>query len=224
MTTSSPAQLDFWSRVDDYLVAQIVRPDVALEAASADSSAAGLPPIAVSPCLGKWLQILTRAGKARRVLEIGTLGGYSTIWMARALPADGQLVSLESDPKHADVARRNIERAGVADRVEIRIGMALDLLPRLSGTFDLIFIDADKPNIPDYFTWSLKLSKIGTLIVVDNVIRDGAVIDPESSDASVQGVRRFNEMVAEQPRVTATALQVVGSKGYDGFALVQVIA
>lgn len=213
-----------WSDVDRYLVDCLVQPGPDLDGASAASDEAGLPSIAVSACMGQWLQILTRACRARRALEIGTLGGYSTIWIARALPADGQVITLENEAKHAEVARRNFERAGVADRVEIRIGRALDLMPQLTGAFDFIFIDADKPTIPEYFQWSLRLSRVGTLIVVDNVVRDGAVIDAMSRDASVQGVRRFNDMVAAESRVSATALQVVGSKGYDGFALIQVIA
>lgn len=228
--THDPAQSktdssrDLWSHVDDYLVDRLVQPDEALVAALADSAAAGLPAIAVSPCLGKWLHILTSAVRARRVLEIGTLGGYSTIWMARALPPDGQLISLELDAQHAAVARKNLERAGVADRVEIQVGAALDLLPKLAGDFDIVFIDADKARIPQYFEWSLRLAHIGTLIIVDNVIRDGAVIDGDSRDENVHGVRRFIDMAAHEPRVTATALQTVGGKGYDGFALLQVIA
>lgn len=216
--------LELWSQVDAYLVDQLVRPSPDLTSAQADSDAAGLPAIAVSPNLGQFLHILARACRARRILEIGTLAGYSTIWLARSLPPDGRLITLEFEPRHAAIARMNIARAGVGDRVEIRIGAALDLLPRLSGNFDFIFIDADKARIPEYFEWSLRLAQPGTLIVVDNVIRDGAVIDGTSADENVQGVRRFNERVAAEPRVIATALQTVGCKGYDGFALLQVIA
>ena len=187
------------------------------------SSEAGLPPISVSPTQGKLLNLLARVRGARAILEIGTLGGYSAIWMARALPADGRLVTLEVDPKHADVARASIARAGLAERVEVRLGPALDTLQRLgaenAGPFDLIFIDADKPTLPEYFRWALRLSRPGTLIAIDNVVRDGAVIDSGSLDASVQGVRRLNELMASEPRVSATAIQTVGAKGYDGFAL-----
>jgi len=163
---------------------------------------------------------------ARNILELGTLGGYSTIWLARALPPGGQLVTLEASPKHAEVARANIASAGLADRVEIRVGSALDTLPRLAAEgrapFDLIFIDADKENNPPYFTWALKLSRPGTVIVVDNVVRDGAVADPANTDPAIQGIRRFHEMLAAEPRATATAIQTVGSKGYDGFTLILV--
>jgi predicted O-methyltransferase YrrM len=159
-------------------------------------------------------------------LEIGTLGGYSTIWLARALPAGGRLITLEYNPKHAEVAYTNIERVGLADRVEIRVGQAVDTLAEIAaegrGPFDLIFIDADKPSNPDYLAHALALSRPGTLIIADNVVRDGAVIDADSADASVQGIRRFNELVAAEPRLSATAIQTVGSKGYDGFALIRV--
>jgi predicted O-methyltransferase YrrM len=212
-----------WTDVDDYLATQIIRPDGVLTATLAASAAAGMPPIAVSPNLGKLLHLLARAMQARLILEIGTLGGYSTIWMARAAPPGGRVVTLEVDPHHAEVARANFARAAVADRIDLRLGAALDTLPQLAaeraGPFDLIFIDADKPNIPAYFTWALKLARPGGAIIVDNVIRDGAVIDAASADASVQGVRRFNEMLAAEPRVSATTIQTVGCKGYDGFTL-----
>src|SRR5262245_36646236 len=199
---------DLWTKVDDYLAAQVIRSDEALHAALEVSAAAGMPPIAVSPNLGKMLHLLARSMRARLVLEIGTLGGYSTIWLARALPPGGRVVTLEVDPKHAEVAGDNFVRAAVADRIDLRLGAALETLPQLAaeraGPFDLIFIDADKPNIPAYFDWALKLARPGSAIIVDNVIRDGAVIDAASPDASVQGVRRFNEMLAVEPRVSAT--------------------
>jgi predicted O-methyltransferase YrrM len=217
-----------WAAVDRYLTDLLVRPDAALEAALQDSAAAGLPSINVSPTLGKFLYLLARVQGARTILEIGTLGGYSTIWLARALPADGRLVTLEAEPKHAEVAHANLARAGLADVVEVRLGPALETLPQLAaegrGPFDLIFIDADKPAYPDYLAWSLRLSRKGSLIVADNVVRNGAVIDPASDDPLVQGVRRFNELLAAEPRVSATALQTVGGKGYDGFALALVTA
>jgi predicted O-methyltransferase YrrM len=222
MTTNK----ELWTEVDRYLAETIIQPDEAVSAALTESLAAGLPEIAVSPNLGKFLHLLARMMGAKRILEIGTLGGYSTIWLARALPLDGRLVSLEIDPKHAAVAKENIDRAGVADRVEIILGPAAESLATLHaagrGPFDLFFIDADKPNIPDYFQWSLKLSRPGSVIVVDNVIRDGAVIEGNSPDESVQGVRRFHELVAKERRVNATTLQTVGAKGYDGFTLVVV--
>jgi predicted O-methyltransferase YrrM len=217
-----------WAAVDRYLAGLFVPPDPALEAALADSAAAGLPPINVTPNLGKLLQLLARAQGARAILEIGTLGGYSTIWLGRALPAGGRLITLEADPRHADIARSNLARAGLADVVELRLGPALETLPQLAaegrGPFDLIFIDADKPSYPDYLAWSLRLSRRGTLIIADNVVRKGAVIDPTTRDPLVQGVRRFNELLAAEPRVSATAIQTVGGKGYDGFAIALVTA
>ncbi|KWX00485.1 O-methyltransferase [Carbonactinospora thermoautotrophica] len=212
-----------WTAVDRYITDLLVPSDPALDATLQASAAAGLPPINVSPAQGKLLHLLARAQGARTILEIGTLGGYSTIWLARALPADGRLITLEADPKHAEVARANIARAGLADVVEVRLGRALDTLPRLAaeghGPFDLIFIDADKPSNPDYFAWALKLSHPGSLIITDNVVRDGAVIDADSDDPRVQGTRRFFELLAAEPRVSATAIQTVGDKGYDGFAI-----
>lgn len=215
---------DTWTAVDDYLTRCLVQPDAALDAVLTESAAAGLPAIAVSPPLGKWLHLLARIQNARRILEIGTLAGYSAIWMARALPPDGRLITLESESAHAEHARANLVRANVADRVEIRVGLALDLLPQIDGPFDLIFIDADKASIPDYFRHSMRLSRPGSVIVVDNVIREGAVIDEASHDESVIGVRRFHELVANEPRVSATAMQTVGVKGYDGFTLVVVLS
>jgi predicted O-methyltransferase YrrM len=210
---------DQWSAVDKYFSDLLVPQDDALQSALRDSAAAGLPSINVSPNQGKFLQLLAKLQGAKSILEIGTLGGYSTIWLARALPLTGRLVTLEASPKHADVARANIARAGLSCIVDLRLGKALDTLHTLVGPFDFIFIDADKQNIPDYFTWSLKLSRPGGVIVVDNVVRKGAVIDANSPDADVQGVRKFNLMLATEKRVSATALQTVGSKGYDGFAI-----
>ncbi|MCW5317166.1 methyltransferase [Nostoc sp. KVJ3] len=212
-----------WTAVDSYFTDLLVPPDPALEAALQTSAAAGLPPHNVSPNQGKLLLLLAQIQGARTILEIGTLGGYSTIWLARALPSDGRLITLEADPKHAAVARANIAHAGLADIVDLRLGQALSTLPQIAAEanspFDLIFIDADKPNNPDYFRWALKLSRRGSLIIADNVVRNGAVVDATSSDPSVQGVRRFNELLASEPRVSATAIQTVGSKGYDGFAI-----
>lgn len=215
-----------WTQVDRYITDLLVPADPALDHALAASQAAGLPAINVAPNQGKLLQLFARIRGARSILEIGTLGGYSSIWLARALPAGGRLITLEYDPKHAEVARGNIANAGLASSVEVRTGKALDTLPQLEKEgrepFDLVFIDADKENIPAYFTWALRLTKPGSLIVVDNVVRKGAVIDAESKDVNIQGVRRFNELVSREPRVSATAVQTVGSKGYDGFALLLV--
>jgi len=214
---------DQWKAVDNYLAGLLVAPDTALDAALEASTTAGLPPINVSPTHGKLLHLLATMQGARLILEIGTLGAYSTIWLARALPADGRLITLEADSKHADVARANIVRAGLEGIVELRLGKALDTLPQIAaeknGPFDLIFIDADKQNIPRYFDWALRLSRSGTLIVVDNVVRGGAVVDAATEDTNVQGVRQFLDIVAREPRVSATAIQTVGLKGYDGFAL-----
>ena len=214
---------ELWTAVDRYLGDLLVSADPALEAALAASAAAGLPAINVSPVQGKLLHLLARAIGARNVLEIGTLGGYSTIWLARALPDGGRVISLEADAKHAEVARANIARAGLDNKVEVRLGMALDLLPGLAAEvrepFDFVFIDADKPNNAAYFDWALKLSRPGSIIVVDNVVRDGDVIDAASDSPTVQGVRRFLERLAAEPRVSATAIQTVGTKGYDGFAI-----
>jgi predicted O-methyltransferase YrrM len=219
---------DQWSAVDRYIADTLLSADAALDAALQASSAAGLPPINVAPNQGKLLMLLARMGGARAILEIGTLGGYSTIWLAKALPAEGRLITLEVEPKHAEVAQANIARAGFAHIVELRLGQALDTLPQLAaqghGPFDLTFIDADKPNIPDYFMWALKLSRPGSVIIVDNVIRNGAVADGASSDPAVQGVRRLNEMLAAEPRVAATTIQTVGVKGYDGFTIALVTA
>jgi predicted O-methyltransferase YrrM len=212
-----------WSEVDAYFVDKIVGSDFALEAALAANAAAGLPAYDVSPPQGKMLSLLARMARARKVLEIGTLGGYSTIWLGRALPADGFVVTLEAVAKHADVARENIKRAGLSGRVRLRVGAALDTLPRLEeeglGPFDMIFIDADKPHNPEYFAWALRLARPGTIIVCDNVVREGAVTDRANADPSVQGIRRMFDMIAKETRVSATAIQTVGAKGWDGFVV-----
>jgi predicted O-methyltransferase YrrM len=215
-----------WEQVDRYLDGLFAPADEALEAALAASAAAGLPSIQVSATQGKLLQLLVRAVQAQRVLEIGTLGGYSTIWMARGLPPEGRLVTLEVDEAHAAVARANVAHAGVGAQVDVRLGPALETLPGLAGggpPFDFVFIDADKPNIPEYFDWAVRLSRPGALIVVDNVVRDGAVADAASADRAVQGVRRFNAAAAADPRVSVTTIQTVGGKGYDGFAMALVV-
>ena len=215
-----------WSAVDQYLGGLFVPPDPALDAALAASEAAGLPAINVAPTQGKLLMLLARLQGARKILDIGTLGGYSSIWLARALPPGGKLITLEAVQKHAELARANIARAGLADRVDVRLGQALATLPLLvsEAPFDLVFIDADKPGNPDYLQWALKLTRPGSLIVLDNVVREGRVIDAKSGDASIQGVRRANEMLAKEPRLLSTAVQTVGVKGYDGFAIALVIA
>ncbi|MGW5342036.1 class I SAM-dependent methyltransferase [Streptomyces sp. HUAS TT3] len=210
-----------WTAVDAYFEGLLVREDEALVGAVADSTAAGLPGHQVAPNQGKLLNLLARIHGARRILEIGTLGGYSTIWLARALPAGGELVTLEVDEARAGVAAANIARAGLGEVVDVRSGPALELLPGLLGSapFDLVFIDADKPSNPAYLEWAVRLTRPGSIIIGDNVVRDGAVVDADSADPRVQGVRRFTELIAEHPRLTATALQTVGSKGYDGLVL-----
>jgi predicted O-methyltransferase YrrM len=211
-----------WIAADLYLHGLFTPEDAALTHATASSASAGLPSIAVTPSQGKWLHLQARAIGAKRILELGALGGYSTIWLARALRAGGVVVSLELEPKHAEVAQRNIHHAGLSDRVQIRVGPALESLAGLvaegATPFDLIFIDADKPSYPDYLTWALKLSRPGTVIIADNVVRSGKVADDTCTDANVQGARRFNAMLAAEPRVGATVLQTVGEKGHDGFA------
>jgi predicted O-methyltransferase YrrM len=215
-----------WVDVDRYFNGLFMPPDPALDAALAASAAAGLPSINVAPNQGRLLWLIARAMGAQRILEIGTLGGYSTIWLARALQPGGRLVTLEANPRHAEVAEKNIANAGLAAVVDIRIGRALDTLPALAaegaGPFDFTFIDADKPGTADYFAAALRLSRPGSVIVADNVVRNGAVADAASTDASVLGIRRFNEAVAAEPRVAATTLQTVGEKGYDGLAFVLV--
>ena len=217
-----------WTAVDQYLTETLIANDPILESAQAANAAANLPPIDVTPAQGKFLHLLALLQGASRILEIGTLGGYSTIWLARALPPDGHLITMEFDPKHAAVAKSNITNAGLSNLVEIRIGAALDSLAQLAtespAPFDLIFIDADKDNYPNYLPWALKFSRPGTLILADNVVRDGAILDPNHPDPRVQGTRDFLNLVAAEPRLSATALQTVGSKGYDGFAMAVVLS
>jgi predicted O-methyltransferase YrrM len=222
-TIMSQAQ---WTAIDAYFNGILTPADPVLDAALQASDAAGLPPIAVAANQGKLLMLLAQTVGARRILEVGTLGGYSTLWLARALPKDGRLISLELDPKHAATARANIDRAGLSDVVEVRVGRGIDSLPKLAedgaGPFDLVFIDADKPSNPDYFQWALKLTRPGSLIIVDNVVRRGAVTDGASRDPNVIGVRRLIEMIANEPRVDATAIQTVGDKGHDGLLIARV--
>ena len=208
-----------WDAVDAYIGEKAVHEDEALRLAAQDSEAAGLPSIAVTPAHGKMLHLFAKMVGARRILEIGTLGGYSAIWLARALPPDGKLVTLEMEPKHAEVAGRNIARAGVADRVEIVLGPAIESLPKLDGPFDLVFIDADKQSTADYFAHAVRLSRPGSVIVVDNVVRKGEVASATSDNEMVLGIRRFNDSLPGYPNVTATTVQTVGAKGYDGFTL-----
>ncbi|MGW1884194.1 O-methyltransferase [Streptomyces sp. NPDC001970] len=218
---------DQWNAVDDYFIEHLAPGDDALDAAVAASDAAGLPQIAVAANQGKLLHLLALTQGARSILEIGTLGAYSTIWLGRALPADGRLVSLEYSPAHAEVARANLARAGLDKTVEVRVGAALDSLEQLeaegAGPFDFFFIDADKVNNPNYVEWAVKLSRPGSLIVVDNVVREGAVADASSDDQAVRATRRMVELVGQHPRLTATAVQTVGARGYDGFLLARVL-
>ncbi len=212
-----------WSAVDAYFTGAIVKQDGALQSALAANAAAGLPQIDVSPPHGKLLHLLARMAGARKALEIGALGGYSAIWIARALPPDGRLVTLEADENHAKIARENIARAGLSGKVDIRVGPALDTLPKLEaqglGPFDFVFIDADKSNNANYLSWALRLSRPGTAILVDNVVRDGRIADASSTEPDVAGTRRMFEMMAREPRLAAKAIQTVGDKGWDGFAL-----
>lgn len=215
-----------WTKVDDYINDQLVPADPALNAARKAAAAAGLPDIAVTPSQGKLLHLLARSIKARNILEIGTLGAYSTIWLARALPANGKVITLEFSPKHAQVARKNIARAGLSKKVDLREGAALETLPKLAAErrrFDFFFIDADKENNANYFQWALKLARPGSLIFVDNVIRDGKVANARSKDPMIQGVRRLNDLLKKEKRVVATTIQTVGAKGYDGFTLALVL-
>jgi predicted O-methyltransferase YrrM len=218
-----PADQQTWTAVDEYVSERLSPHDEALEQAIAGAVGAGLPAIQVSPPQGKLLALLARSIGARTVLEFGTLGGYSTIWLGRALPDGGRVITLEAEPSYAEVARANLERAGLAEKVEVRVGAALQSLPGLedegAGPFDLVFIDADKANTPAYFAWSLERTRPGGLIVADNVIRGGALIDDSDEDPAIVAQRRFHEMLAAEPRVEATTIQTVGAKGYDGFAL-----
>ena len=211
-----------WAKVDAYIEERLLGDDAVQAETLRQNAADGLRPIDVSPAQGKFLHLIARMIGARRILEVGTLGGYSTIWLARALPADGRLITLEYEPRHAETARKNITRAGFADRVEVRVGAAADTLPELAaegaGPFDLVFIDADKPNNPVYLDWAVKLSRPGTVIILDNVVRDGGVADAGSTDPNVRGSRAAFDYFRDHPRLEATALQTVGSKGYDGFA------
>jgi len=212
-----------WSDVDDYIAEKLVGDDTTMAAILAANAKSKLAPIDVSAAQGKFLEVLVRILGARRILEIGTLGGYSTVWMARAMPADGKIVTLEFQQFHAMVARGNFKTAGVADRIDLRVGAALDTLPGVEadgiGPFDLVFIDADKGNNANYVEWAIKLSRPGTVIIVDNVIREGRVVDPGSADGSIAGSRAAFDLIGAHPRLTASALQTVGSKGYDGFAI-----
>jgi predicted O-methyltransferase YrrM len=215
--------LEIWKKVDCFFTDALIPADSGLDAALAANRKADLPAIDVTPLQGKFLELMIRAMGARRVLEIGTLGAYSTIWLARAVGDGGKVVTLELDPRNAEIAQRNLDNAGVADRVGLRIGPAAKTLEALvaehTAPFDFIFIDADKAGYPNYIEWSLKLSRPGTLIIADNVVRDGNVIDPDDPDPNIQGVRRFTDLVAADPRLSTTVLQTVGSKGYDGFAI-----
>jgi len=217
---------EVWAGVDDYLGGLLAPADPALEHALRTSAEAGLPPINVSATQGKLLQILARSIGARNILEIGTLGAYSTIWMARALPTGGKVITLEADAKHADIARKNIAFARLSEVIDLRFGPALETLPKIAAErlppFDLVFIDANKSQMPEYFEWALKLTRRGGLIFADNVVRSGKVVDANSDNADIQGVRRFLERASREPRVSATAMQIVGGKSYDGFALLLV--
>lgn len=222
-----PDDPPLWAKVDDYFGDLLTPPHDALDAARAANEKAGLPAIDVSRLQGKFLEFLVRVSGARNILEIGTLGGYSTICLARALPGDGRVVTLELDPHHAEVARINLQNAGLLDYVDVLVGPAIETLPTLEKTvlvpFDLIFIDADKQSYPEYLAWAVKLARPGTVIVADNVVREGKVVNPKSKDPNVQGVRRFTELLAAESRLSATVLQTVGAKGYDGFALAVVL-
>jgi predicted O-methyltransferase YrrM len=214
---------ELWSDVDRYIGSHLGVDDPALDAALTSSVTAGLPEIAVSPPQGKLLMLLAASMGARRVLEIGTLGGYSTIWLARGLPADGEIITCEYSSEHANVARQNLDAAGVGGLVDIRVGPALDTLPTLTGPFDLTFVDADKEHNADYFRWALSLSRPGSLIIIDNTVRGGAVVDTAASDSATEGTRALYAAVRDEPRVSATGIQTVGSKGYDGFFMARVL-
>jgi len=225
-TTRKRMTPESWTAVDQYLNACCLAPDAVLDDVAAACTAAGLPEISVTPNQGKLLGLLARMQQATKILEIGTLGGYSAIWLARALPAGGRLITLEAEPLHAQVARENFRRAGLEDRIELRLGAALDTLPQLEregcGPFDMIFIDADKPSNPAYFSWALKLARPGPLVIIAHVVRGGDVLDAQTTDDKVQGVQRLLALINKEPRVSATAIQTVGSKGYDGMAVMLV--
>lgn len=217
---------ELFAAVDEYFQGLFIPPDPALDGALQASAAADLPSIQVAPTQGKLLHLLARMVGARQILEIGTLGGYSTIWLARALPLTGRLITLELDPHHAEVARANLARAGLAQRAEVRLGPARESLAQLQhegvGPFDLVFIDADKPSYPEYLDWALRLTRLGGVIIADNVVRAGEVLDARSESEVVRGVRRFNSALASDPRISATAIQMVGLKGYDGMVIAMV--
>ena len=219
---------DLWTKTDHYINESLLPHDDVLEAALRANADGGLPAIDVAPNQGKLLHLLAQMKGAKAILEIGTLGGYSTIWLARALPKGGRLVTLEAEQAHADVARANIARAGLAGVVDIRVGRALETLPKIAeegiAPFDFVFIDADKPSNPDYVAWALRLTRPGSVIVVDNVVRAGGIIDPGNDDPRIQGTRRLFEELSREPRLNATAVQTVGSKGHDGFILARVVA
>lgn len=218
---------DMWTQIEDYFDGALIKPDNTLESALKVSDAAGLPEIAVAPNQGKMLMLFAQMCSAKTILEIGTLGGYSTIWMAKALPTDGKIITLEYEPHHAEVATKNLANAGFADMVDIRVGAAMETLPVLAEeghVFDFVFIDANKDDNPGYLEWSLKLSHVGTMIFVDNVVRQGGVLDPNSNDVRIQGVRNLVDMMEAEPRIDATMLQTVGGKGYDGFILGRVVS
>ena len=217
---------DLWNAVDRYICDLVIPPDSALDGAIRASTDAGLPAISVAPNQGKLLHLLAKIHKANRILEIGTLGGYSTIWLARALGPGGSLVTLEFDPKHAEIAKKNLAAAGLSEIVEVKLGDAIQTLPTLQSgmPFDLVFIDADKKSTADYFQWALKLTKVGSVIIIDNVVRDGAIIDADSTDEGVVGVQKFNRLLAKEKRVSTTQIQTVGSKGYDGLCIALVIS
>jgi predicted O-methyltransferase YrrM len=218
---------DLWTAVDTYLSTTLIPTDPILDAVIKSCADANLPVIAVPPTLGQFLNLTARMIGAKNILEIGTLGGYSTIWLARALPPSGLLITLEYDPKHAQVACANFARAGLQGKIELHLGKALDSLPKIAATqrapFDLIFIDADKKNNPQYFAWALKLSRPGSLIIIDNVVREGGILDAASTDPDIQGTRELFALMASEPRLLCTALQTVDAKGHDGFALALVL-
>lgn len=227
MSDLNHPEIKHWTAVDNFLAALCGDEDTALKAARQDNEAAGLPPFDLSVAQGQFIHVLVKILQPKRILELGTLGAYSTIWMARALPAGGRIITLEFNPHHAAIAQKNLERAGVADRVDLRLGAALDTLPILESEgvspFDLVFIDADKGNYRSYLQWAIRLGRPGTAIIADNVVRDGVVMNPASPDPDVQGIRRMFEIMKDEPRLSTSILQTVGSKGHDGFVLAVVL-